>query len=118
LSKTLTKLRSAFCLFVRGIPYLANEWTVTPEIAMVLLADDFMSFIPGRPMDSQVKLNMENDGGIRNNVTETLTLPFKQSGYKFLDYIQNDPIKIETERGQRRFEFRIRKTRSSPPGGH
>ena len=80
------------CLCIWNIPYKANNWDVTLEIAKVLHSDDSGN---GRLLNFRVKLDMSDKGGIRNKGTGTLTLPIKKSGYKFLDYIESKPIKME-----------------------
>ncbi len=77
------------------VPFQANEWTVTRAIAKVLHSDDFGAVVPGRLINFRVKLNEGDAGGIRNDGSGTLTLPFEKTGFKFLDRVRSEPIKID-----------------------
>ena len=84
-----------------NVPTHANEWTVTREVAKVLHSDDFGSF-GGRLLNFRVRLR-KNEGGMCNDGTGTLTLPVQKSGYKFLDFVRDEPIKID----ERKLRFYI-----------
>lgn len=91
------------CLRIWNIPYTANNWDVTLEIAKVLHTDDPGDFGNERLLNFRVKLDMSDKGGIRNKGTGTLTLPIKKRGFEFLDYIEIKPIKMEG----RKLEFSL-----------
>lgn len=77
------------------VPFQANKWTVTRAIAKVLHSEDFGSVVAGRLINFRVKLNEGEAGGIRNNGTGSLTLPTERIGFKFLDRVRDEAIRIE-----------------------
>lgn len=81
-------------LEIVNVPTHINEWTVTREVAKVLHSDDFGTFGGGRLLNFRVRLR-KTDGGMRNDGTGTLALPVRKSGYKFLEFVRGEPIKIE-----------------------
>jgi RNA-dependent RNA polymerase len=80
---------------IMNVPTNVNEWTVTREVAKVLHSDDFGFFGGGRLLNFRVRLKRNEDGDMGNNGAGTLTLPVQKSGYKFLDFLRGEPIKIE-----------------------
>lgn len=60
-----------------------------------LYTDDFGSFVEGRLLNFRVILGESENGGIRNDGTGMLILPIQKSGYRFLDFVRADPIKVE-----------------------
>jgi RNA-dependent RNA polymerase len=82
-------------LNITCVPFKANEWAVTRAIAKVLHSDDFGAVVPGRLINFRVRLKEGDAGGIRNDGTGTLTLPFEKTGFKFLDRVKIEPIKID-----------------------
>ncbi|KAF8151715.1 RNA dependent RNA polymerase-domain-containing protein [Crassisporium funariophilum] len=84
-------------LGIKYLPYEVNEWTVTRKIAEVLHSEDFAPKTE-RPINFRVELGSDQASGVRNDGTGTLTVPTEKIAHKFLDYVNNDPIKIEKKK--------------------
>jgi len=88
---------------IERIPYLLNKWDMTREIAKVIHSEDFGQnrTAGGRLVNFEVVLNRDEGGGIRNNGTGVLTLPHDKIGFRFLDYVKENPVKVATKDPQR-----------------
>ena len=51
-----------------------------------------------RKMNFRVKLNPNPAGGVRSDGTGTLIVPSDKIGHKFLDYVHNNPVKIDKKK--------------------
>jgi len=89
---------------IERIPFLLNKWDMTREIAKVLHSEDFgrNRTAGGRLVNFEVVLNRDEGGGIRNNGTGLLTLPDATIGFRFLDYVRENPVKVATKETERK----------------
>ncbi len=101
---------------IRGIPDIATNWELTKLLATVIHSDEFHpTHDVERPerqllLNFQVKVNInEKLGGYRNDTTGTLTLPTYEIGKKFLDWVDERPIRMPVEDGKpHKLRFRPR----------
>lgn len=72
---------------------------MTRIFSNILHSEDFMPRAEDeRKMNFRVKLNPNPAGGVRSDGTGTLIVPSDKIGHKFLDYVHNNPVKIDKKK--------------------
>jgi RNA-dependent RNA polymerase len=83
----------------RFAPTECSKWDLTRSFADILHSEDFAPRAEDeRLLNFQVKLNLNPAGGVRSDGTGTLTIPSEKLGHKFLEYVYNNPLKINKKR--------------------
>jgi RNA-dependent RNA polymerase len=86
---------------MRYLPPQLNEWDLTRALALILHSDSFLQRDEDerfRKINFRVKVNPSPAGGVRNDGTGTLTLPTVPIGYRFLDYVKEKPLKLDSKK--------------------
>ncbi|KAK7034082.1 hypothetical protein VNI00_012513 [Paramarasmius palmivorus] len=83
-------------LNIRYLPSDINDWELTRIIQKILHDDEFLprSDPDERRINFRAKVNPSPVGGVRNDGTGVLTIPHVHIGFKFLDWIHKNPVKI------------------------
>ncbi|KAG7092804.1 hypothetical protein E1B28_009121 [Marasmius oreades] len=85
-------------LNIRYLPRSIGVWDLTRTLAKEILHND--DFHPRsdpneRRINFKVEINPSKAGGLRNDGTGVLVLPHAHIGHKFLDWVNEKPLKIE-----------------------